>query len=1513
MRISLDYNLIRRCGVGLFAALITTGIGQSVQADSAVFKPEAGKPVHYNWGWGSPQKGVPADRFTAIFDQSTTFRAGDYFIQTFADDGVKVEVDGKFPINRWSDYTGKVDRALWIGIKEGQHTVKTHYYENVASAAVFSDVVPLGSWLAYYYPNPNVSGMPVAAKVMGERLYEDFGNKGPAVGVSADNFSAKYSTAKRITEGEYIFRARADDGIRVYLDGKLVIDRWTGGAFREDAIKLSVADRQDAKPGEENIHWIEVEYFDSASVGKVEFFMEPFKEATANEWVGEIFPNQNLSGTPFIMGGANSLKKIPRIEFNWGWGLGSPLDTVRGDSFSARFTKKVKLESGTYLFNVNGDDGVRIFVDNKLIIDAWTNNDFKDKSTVLELTGGEHTFIVEYFENVGLAKLAFNYQKLAQLPVKTGKTVHNNWGYGSPQAGIPSNYFTGIFDQSGTYSSGDYFVQTLADDGVKVEADGNWLINRWSEFTGKPDQALWMNVTQGEHTVKTHYYEGVGEATLFSDIVPFDSWLAYYYPNQTLSGKPVAARVIPPRLSSGSLKSLYEDFGSGGPAPGMSADRFSARYNTARHIEAGEYILRARADDGIRVYVDGKLVLDRWKGSAFREDAVKLTIADKAGATPGEKDVHWIEVEYFDEVFVGKVEVFLEPFMEAFKNEWVGEIYPNKELQGTPYIVGGKRALQNIPSIDFNWGWGNGSPLDTVPGDKFSARYTKQVNFESGTYLFHMLGDDGVRVFLDGKLVMDYWTSNNYKENKEAIYIPAGEHTITLEYFEDVGLARVKFDYQKLSSNKIFFQSNPVIEYNWGNGSPSGFPADYFEAKFDQTQTLTGGDYLIQTFADDGVKVTVNDQIKIDRWTNSNGALNQAFLLNAGQGEYKITTDYYENTADAMIYSHVVPFGSWIAYYYPNSTISGTPTASKVITPSGNKDLVENHLHGGPVPGYQIDNFSAVYRTAKRLPAGEYVIRAKADDGAKVYLDGKLVLDQKAPGDLKELAVKMNVEDRVNVPANERNIHTLTVEYTEETGPSSVDVDIQPISEVLNTDQWIGMFYPNMTLTGDPYVIGGAGTSEPLNQINFNWERGKPHSMIPADGFSARFIKKAHFNAGVYKINTISDDGIRVYVDGKLKIDSWVDSGPDAVDTTIILEAGVHEIVVEYYENVYTAELKVDIVMIPSVNAKFVSAITYPAYRSFAELSDYRLHHTFYNPSYTRHFVLGYGDLVYVLQEHQYAAQIQTQDGRVGWVHKEYLENDLSEDFWLVKDGRTLRSNSSVSSSNIGWVPTGVKVRVLDHETTSGTSYTEWYKIQTETGQVGWIWGANSTNGNQGYNIIKYEFEKVGKVTNQINLFTPLNTKANVTADQINRFIDLKTGGKKTIMTGMGQAYIQAQEQSGLNAIYLLAHSGLETGWGTSGIVSSKYNFYGIGAIDSKPDEGAYNYTTPEGGIIAGATWISKNYVIRPDDTDFLIPFYKPTIDNMRFDNSWHQYAADEAWASKISFFAQDFYKFINK
>lgn len=282
---------------------------------------------------------------------------------------------------------------------------------------------------------------------------------------------------------------------------------------------------------------------------------------------------------------------------------------------------------------------------------------------------------------------------------------------------------------------------------------------------------------------------------------------------------------------------------------------------------------------------------------------------------------------------------------------------------------------------------------------------------------------------------------------------------------------------------------------------------------------------------------------------------------------------------------------------------------------------------------------------------------------------------------------------------------------------------------------------------------------------------------------------------------------------------------------------------------------------------------------------------------------------VTVLEEVRNAARIRMENGQEGWVYKEYLGQNPSNQTWLVKKERNLRDGNHTDTGID--IPSHSKVTVLGYN-----ADTRMYNIRTVDGIEGWIYGwyleneANQTN-DGGSNVIPYDFTKEGKVTNQISLFTPLNTTANITAAEINRFIDYKTKDPSSKIKGMGSTYIEAQNITGVNVVYLLAHSGLESKWGTSDIAKAKNNFFGIGAVDSNPADGAAQFASPSLGIVNGAKYINDNYVNREKNlSDAVYPYSQPTLDNMRYNNSYHQYASDEAWAGKIANIAKEFYEF---
>ncbi|HLK15297.1 MAG TPA: glycoside hydrolase family 3 C-terminal domain-containing protein, partial [Fimbriimonadaceae bacterium] len=103
------------------------------------------------------------------------------------------------------------------------------------------------------------------------------------------------------------------------------------------------------------------------------------------------------------------------------------------------------------------------------------------------------------------------------------------------------------------------------------------------------------------------------------------------------------------------------------------------------------------------------------------------------------------------------------------------------------------------------------------------------------------------------------------------------------------------------------------------------------------------------------------------------------------------------------------------------------------------------------------------------------------------------------------------------------------------------------------------------------YFKGKALEGEPVKsqtetRINHVWTPRRP-SPAGMENFSARWVGHVHYDvAGEYLAITRSDDGIRVFIDGKKVIDHWDDHGDTTDISRIRLDAGKHEVKVEYYQ-----------------------------------------------------------------------------------------------------------------------------------------------------------------------------------------------------------------------------------------------------------------------------------------------------------------------------------------------------------
>jgi predicted alpha-1,2-mannosidase len=93
-------------------------------------------------------------------------------------------------------------------------------------------------------------------------------------------------------------------------------------------------------------------------------------------------------------------------------------------------------------------------------------------------------------------------------------------------------------------------------------------------------------------------------------------------------------------------------------------------------------------------------------------------------------------------------------------------------------------------------------------------------------------------------------------------------------------------------------------------------------------------------------------------------------------------------------------------------------------------------------------------------------------------------------------------------------------------------------------------------------------------EINFNWGENSPDPAVPPDKFSVRWKAKVRpEETGVWTFYTFTDDGVRLWIDGKKIVNEWHDMRPGEHSGTVYLESGrLYEVWMEYFENTYTAQ-----------------------------------------------------------------------------------------------------------------------------------------------------------------------------------------------------------------------------------------------------------------------------------------------------------------------------------------------------
>lgn len=246
----------------------------------------------------------------------------------------------------------------------------------------------------------------------------------------------------------------------------------------------------------------------------------------------------------------------------------------------------------------------------------------------------------------------------------------------------------------------------------------------------------------------------------------------------------------------------------------------------------------------------------------------------------------------------------------------------------------------------------------------------------------------------------------------------------------------------------------------------------------------------------------------------------------------------------------------WLASYWNNRALVGE---SVLVREEAHIDY--DWGQGSPDPVVNSDGFSARWTKSLDLPEGDYRFFVTVDDGARVFVDGDLIIDEWADGAARTFTADRELDG---------GSHSLRVEFYENGGAAEMRFRVESTS-VEPTDRWRGEYFNNRDLVGEPELIRDD------EEIDFKWGTGSPDARINSDNFSVRWTRAIDFDEGRYRFKVETDDGARLYIDGKLVISEWRVQIEQEYDYEVSLDEGVHTVRLEYFEAEGTAEVELDI------------------------------------------------------------------------------------------------------------------------------------------------------------------------------------------------------------------------------------------------------------------------------------------------------------------------------------------------
>ena len=577
-----------------------------------------------------------------------------------------------------------------------------------------------------------------------------------------------------------------------------------------------------------------------------------------------------------------ALERIdPSVAFDWG--SDSPHPAVPADSFSVRWQGWIlPPATGSYTFTTITNNGSRLWVDHQQLVDHWTSGapwPAVESGTVSLVAGRPVLVTQEFFEASGGAEASLLWQPpgQAQEVVPTAHLYPFDADGNRPP--------TAVLDAS---SRNGFAPHTVDFDGSQsFDPDGGALTYRWSFGDGSTSNSA----------SPSYLYDQPGTYEVSLVVADSQGWVA---------SAGTTVEVLAPTVTAGGLLGEYFDgrnfeisklvradagvdfdWGSDSPAPSVSADSFSVRWQGFVRPEFDEtYEITTTTNNGARLWIDGVLVIDHWTSDAPWPAIQVAQVVLQAG------EFHAIRFEMFEAR--GSASARLEwsspsrsreviPAARLY-SEGLANLPPSAVVSVSPAIApaGSDVTFDASPSTDpegqpltYSWEFGDGATSNAVS--------TNHSYTQAGTYTAILTVTDSVG------------QSDTVETTVVATPGSPGSGLGT-------GLLGTYFDQSDLSGGSLS-RLDPIVDFSWGTGSPDpSLPADNFSVRWlGWIKPEYSEIYTLTTTANNGVRLWLDGQLLIDRYSSAGpwpATDNAVAALEAGAFHF-LQIEYFEGTGGA--------------------------------------------------------------------------------------------------------------------------------------------------------------------------------------------------------------------------------------------------------------------------------------------------------------------------------------------------------------------------------------------------------------------------------------------------------------------------------------------------------------------------------------------------------------------------------------------------------------------------------------